>query len=77
MSVDSIVEYASGFAFGLLIFQALFMKGMLGGSYLQAVRKPWLAEWLSMNAVMAGMIPVMVVLMSRDMKRMDPPSARF
>lgn len=77
MGTDSIVEYVSGFAFGLLIFQALFMKGMLGGSYLQAVKKTWLAEWLSMNGVMAGMIPTMVILMSADMKRMDPASTRF
>lgn len=77
MGIDSIVEYVSGFAFGLLIFQALFMKEMLGGSYAQAVQKTWLAEWLSMNAVMAGMIPTMVILMSKDMKRMDPISARF
>lgn len=77
MGVDSAVEYVSGFAFGLLIFQALFMKGMLGGSYAQAVKKTWLAEWLSMNAVMAGMIPTMVILMSKNMNRMDPTSVRF
>lgn len=36
------------------------MKDMLGGSYWQAVRGTWLAEW-SMNCVMAGMVPVMVM----------------
>jgi len=30
---DLIAEYVFGFAFGLLIFQALFMKQMFGGSY--------------------------------------------
>lgn len=30
-----------------------------------------------MNAVMAGMIPVMVILMSRDMKSMEPTGLRF
>ena len=30
-----------------------------------------------MNAVMAGMIPVMVVLVSRDMQAMEPISLRF
>jgi hypothetical protein len=30
-----------------------------------------------MNAVMAGMIPVMVILMSRDMSAMEPSSVRF
>lgn len=38
MGIDAVVEYAAGFAFGLFVFQALFMKGMLGGSYWQAVR---------------------------------------
>ena len=38
MWFDSIVEYVAGFAFGLFIFQALFMKDMLGGSYWHAVR---------------------------------------
>ena len=77
MFVDSIIEYVAGFAFGLLVFQALFMKEMLGGSYWQAVKGTWLAEWLSMNAVMAGMIPVMVILMSRDMQAMEPSGPRF
>jgi hypothetical protein len=48
-SVDSMVEYGAGFGFGLLVFQALFMKDVLGGTYGQAVRKTWLAEWMSMN----------------------------
>ena len=30
-----------------------------------------------MNAVIAGMIPVMVVLMTRDMRAMDPAGLRF
>jgi hypothetical protein len=75
--VDSMVEYGAGFGFGLLVFQALFMKDVLGGTYGQAVRKTWLAEWLSMNAVMSGMIPVMIILMSRHMRAMEPSSGRF
>ncbi len=59
---DTIVEYVFGFAFGLLVFQALFMRDMLGGSYRRAVSSTVVAEWLSMNCVMAGMIPVMVIL---------------
>ncbi len=74
---DLIAEYTIGFAFGLLVFQALFMREMLGGSYAKAVRVSFMPEWLSMNAVMAGMIPVMVVLMSRDMAAMHPGSPRF
>lgn len=78
MWVDLIVEYAFGFAFGLLIFQALFMRNMLGGSYFLAVRRTVLSEWLSMNAMMTGMFPTMVVLMmGRDMRAMDPTELVF
>jgi hypothetical protein len=73
MWVDLIVEYAAGFAFGLLVFQALFMKDMMGGSYGKALRMSFMPEWLSMNMVMAGMIPVMVAgMMGRDMRAMEP-----
>jgi len=77
MGLDAVIEYVAGFAFGLFIFQALFMKDMLGGGYWNAVKSTWLPEWLSMNAVMAGMIPVMIILMTRDMRAMEPTSARF
>lgn len=77
MAADTLVEYAAGFAFGLFVFQALFMKEVLQTSYGNAVRRTWFPEWLSMNAVMAGMIPVMVVLMRRDMRAMEPGSTRF
>ena len=75
MWLDLISEYIFGFLFGLLIFQALFMKGMMGGSYLQAVRQSLVPEWLSMNMVMAGMVPTMVLLMmGSDMRAMEPTS---
>jgi hypothetical protein len=77
MGLDLVVEYAFGFGFGLLIFQALFMRDMLGGSYWQAVRRTLLPEFLSMNMVMAGMAPVMALLMARDMAAMEPTSLRF
>lgn len=77
MAIDSILEYVAGFAFGLFIFQALFMKDMLGGNYLQAVKRTWYPEWLSMNFVMAGMIPVMIILMTDDMQNMEATSLRF
>lgn len=77
MWADTISEYIFGFAFGVLIFQALFMQKMLGGSYLSALKKSFLPEWLSMNLVMAGMIPVMVILMSHNMSAMDATSPRF
>ena len=73
MWVDLGVEYLAGFGFGLFIFQALSMKEMMGGSYLGALRMSFLPEWVSMNAMMAGMFPTMVVLMmGRDMRAMEP-----
>jgi len=78
MWIDLILEYIAGFAFGLLIFQSLFMKDMMGGSYLTAVRRSLLPEWLSMNMMMAGMFPVMVtVMMGRDMRAMEPTELTF
>ena len=73
MWLDLTVEYLAGFGFGLFVFQSLFMKDMLGGSYLKALRMSFLPEWVSMNAMMAGMFPIMVVLMmGRDMRAMEP-----
>ncbi|HXI17659.1 MAG TPA: DUF4396 domain-containing protein [Chloroflexota bacterium] len=77
MALELVTEYVFGFAFGLFIFQALFMRDMLGGSYWQAVRRTFLPELISMNMVMAGMIPVMVALMNRDMSAMEPAGLRF
>ena len=77
MGQDIWVEYAAGFAFGLLIFQALFMKDMLGLSYGEAVRSSFLPEWMSMNTMMAGMLPTMVILMTRDMRAMQATSPWF
>ncbi len=78
MRVDLVVEYAAGFAFGLFIFQSLFMKEMMGGSYLENVRKTFLPEFISMNAMMAGMAPVMsFLMMGRDMRTMVPTELLF
>jgi hypothetical protein len=77
MGVDIWVEYAAGFAFGLLIFQALFMKDMMGVSYGEALRSSFLPEWMLMNAMMAGMLPTMVILMTRDMRAMQATSPWF
>ncbi len=78
MGIDLVIEYVAGFGFGLFIFQALFMKDMMGGSYRAAVRHSLVPEWLSMNFMMAGMFPTMVVLMmGRDMRAMDPTQLAF
>src|SRR5436305_11000540 len=49
MWLDLIVEYTAGFLFGLLIFQALFMRKMMGGTYIENVRRSFLPELISMN----------------------------
>ena len=78
MWIDLIVEYLAGFAFGLFIFQALFMKAIMGGSYSENVRRTFIPELVSMNAMMAGMAPVMTLLMmGRDMRAMDPTELLF
>lgn len=78
MWIDLIVEYVAGFTFGLLIFQSLFMKSMMGGTYLQNVRKVFMPEFISMNFMMAGMGPVMsFLMMGRDMRAMVPTALLF
>src|SRR6266568_1807685 len=78
MWLDLIVEYAAGFAFGLFIFQSLFMKSMMGGTYWENVRKSFLPEFISMNFMMAGMAPVMsFLMMGRDMRAMVPTELVF
>jgi len=78
MWLDLIVEYLAGFAFGLFIFQALFMKSMMGGTYWESVRKSLIPEFISMNFMMAAMGPVMsFLMMSRDMRAMEPGQLVF
>ncbi|MDI3467733.1 MAG: Multicopper oxidase [Nitrospira sp.] len=78
MWLDLIIEYLAGFAFGLFIFQSLFMKRMMGGTYLENVRKTFFPELISMNAMMAGMAPVMsLLMMGRDMRAMVPTELLF
>uniref|UniRef100_B0SUW9 Multicopper oxidase type 3 n=1 Tax=Caulobacter sp. (strain K31) TaxID=366602 RepID=B0SUW9_CAUSK len=78
MWLDLLVEYAFGFAFGLFIFQALFMKSMMGGTYWENVRRSFIPELISMNFMMAGMAPVMsFLMMGRDMRAMVPTELIF
>jgi len=78
MWFDLIIEYATGFGFGLFIFQSLFMKNLMGGTYWENVRRTFLPEFISMNAMMAGMGPLMsFLMMGRDMRTMDPLELLF
>lgn len=74
--IDLILEYSSAFIFGLFIFQALFMLPMYG-SYLSAVKNTFFSEFVSMNMVMVGMIPVMVVLRAEIPDGANPLTLRF
>jgi len=78
MWLDLILEYLVGFAFGWFIFQSLFMKSLMGGTYWENVRKSFLPEFISMNFMLAGMAPVMVFLMmGGDMRAMVPTELLF
>ena len=74
---DIVIEYAAGFICGLFIFQALMMIKMFNGNYGMAVRKSFFAETVSMNVVMAGMIPTMVVLAAVWPDSNEPTSFEF
>src|SRR5258708_13368686 len=69
---EMILEYILGFAFGWSIFQALFMRDMAGGTYLAALKSTFMAELLSMNLLMAGMMPTMMIL-RRHVEAADNP----
>lgn len=52
---DFTLEYALGFGFGWVFFQAFAMRDMAGGSYVESLKMTFLPELLSMNLLMAGM----------------------
>lgn len=75
--LDLIIEYSTAFVVGLFIFQALFMKSMMGGDYFKAVKKTFFAETVSMNFVMVGMIPVMAIMRAEIPGGDDPKGLMF
>jgi hypothetical protein len=74
---EVILEYILGFAFGWAIFQALFMRDMAGGSYHLSLGRTFVPELLSMNLLMAGMIPTVMILRTRIASAGDPTTASF
>ncbi|OIQ78526.1 hypothetical protein GALL_397630 [mine drainage metagenome] len=76
-SVEIALEYILGFAFGWTIFQALFMRGMAGGSYTRSLTSTFIPELLSMNLLMAGMVPMMTLLRSLIAPTAGPDSPSF
>ena len=71
------LEYFLGFVFGWTIFQALFMRDMAGGSYLRALTSTFMSELLSMNLLMAGMVPTVMALKARIPSASDPTTPSF
>jgi Domain of unknown function (DUF4396) len=76
-AADIALEYALGFSFGWSIFQSLFMRGMAGGSYTRALAATFFPELLSMNCLMAGMVPAMTVAMKTVPASHDPSEPAF
>jgi hypothetical protein len=71
------LEYVLGFGFGWTIFQALFMRDAAGGSYSVALKRTFIPELLSMNLLMAGMVPTAMALRRHADLAGDPGNARF
>ena len=76
-ALDVAMEYLLGFTFGLGIFQALFMRDMVGGSYTRALAAAFIPELTSMNCLMAGMIPVAMVFKAGVPGSASPASPAF
>jgi hypothetical protein len=74
---EVILEYVLGFAFGWMIFQALFMRDMVGGSYVRALTSTFVPELLSMNLLMAGMVPTVMALKAHIESASDPTRPEF
>lgn len=74
---DIALEYALGFGFGWSIFQSLFMRGMAGGSYMRALSGTFFPELLSMNCLMAGMVPAMTLAMRSAPASHNPSGPAF
>jgi hypothetical protein len=74
---EVVLEYVLGFGFGWTIFQALFMRDMSGGSYRRALADTFMAELLSMNFLMAGMVPTVMTLRRHIPSAVDPLNPSF
>lgn len=74
---DIALEYALGFGFGWTIFQALFMRDNAGGSYKDALSSTFLPELLSMNFLMAGMVPAATLAMKAVPASRDASAPEF
>jgi len=71
------LEYVLGFGFGWTIFQSLFMREEADGSFSRALSMTFIPEFLSMNALMSGMVPAMTFAMVHVLRSEDPLGANF
>lgn len=62
------LEYVAAFISGWLIFQAVAMGAMMGG-FRKALRSAFMAEAVSLTAMVAGMFPTMYWLMGMSHER--------
>ena len=76
-AADIALEYALGFGFGWSIFQSLAMRGMAGGSYKRSLSVTFFPELLSMNFLMAGMVPMMTFGMNHVPAAHNPLRPEF
>ena len=53
------------------------MREMAGGSYLRSLSGTFFPELLSMNCLMAGMVPLMTLAMASTPESHDPSGAAF
>lgn len=74
---DFVLEYMLGFLFGWGIFQALFMRDMVGGSYTRALTTTFIPELTSMNCLMAGMAIVSMIGKANVAGGAQPSSPAF
>src|ERR1700747_1498489 len=74
---EVIVEYVLGFGFGWMIFQALFMREMAGGTYSRSLTSTFMPELLSTNLLMAGMVPTVMTLRRLIASGTDPVTPAF
>jgi hypothetical protein len=72
-----LIEYVLGFGFGWTVFQALFMRDMVGGSYERSLKTTFAPELLSMNLLMTGMLPTIMILKKYVASPERPASASF
>src|SRR5215470_13769328 len=74
---EVIVAYVLGFGFGWTVFQALFMRNVVGGSYPRALKNTFAPELLSMNFLMTGMLPTVMTLRRYVASAGDPMTPNF